>query len=697
MRLRAARPHLIRFAHLLVLSAFAISQPLLDILANHAEFFAVRGSTPSDIVLFALAVTFLPGLALFAVEALVFAVSARAGTGLHLVFVGGLAALFGIQVLERLGLDGTVVLIAGAVVLGAATALAVWRVSLVRSFLTILAPAPLVFLLFFLFGSPVDRLVFPADVEVSTAAVRGSTPVVLVILDELPVISLMNAKQEIDAERYPNFARLARDSTWFRTASTVSGTTTLAVPAILTGRRPRRGRLPVYQNHPQNLFTLLGGRYNLHVQESQTRICPEELCGRRHSDTTERLSSLYSDARTVYAHLVAPPALEDRLPAIDETWGDFGGDTATELEARTTLPKIDVRTFHIGRIKDFRDFMGGIKPERGTSPTLHVLHTLMPHGPFLYFPDGTVSAVESTRAPGREGELWLDDALALQSHQRHLLQLGFTDHLLGQFLDRLEKQGVYDDALVVLVADHGVSFRGGDLRRRPTQTNFAELAYVPLFVKRPGGEGGGSVVDRHVQTIDVLPTIADALEVDIPWRVDGVSAFSEGDSAGGKVVVSRLSMDAATAIAQRQAALKRQLELFGSGKWGLDVFRAGPYGALVGRKLGSLRVAGGGEGSVTVDAVGTRLLGSLPARSPLVPSPLAGTLSGVAAGDELLFALNGEIAAVARAYASSGGVVRFSALAPPTAFKSGANELRVFLASGPENSPELRELATSLG
>jgi hypothetical protein len=691
------RPHLIRLAHLLVLSAFAVAQPLLDILSKHAEFFAVRGSTPFDIVVFALAVTFLPAFALFAVEALVFAVSARAGTALHLVFVGGLGALFGIQVLERLGLDGTVALIAGAVVIGIAAAVVVWRVSLARSFLTILSPAPLVFLLFFLFGSPVNELVFPEDVEVSTAAVRASAPVVVLVLDELPVISLMNEKRQIDAERYPNFARLARDSTWFRNATTLSGSTTQAVPAVLTGRRPQRGRLPVFQNHPQNLFTLLGGRYHLHVQESQTRLCPEELCARERPPTTERLSSLYSDARTVYAHLVAPPALAARLPAIDETWTDFGGETATDLEATTTLRKKGRRTFYSGRIQEFRGFVAGLEPLEGT-PTLHLLHTLLPHGPWLYFPDGRVRAVEQAPAPGREGELWLDDGLALQAYQRHLLQLGFTDRMLGQFLDKLEKEGIYDRALVVVLADHGISFRGGDLRRRPSETNLAELGFVPFFVKRPGGEGGGRISDRHVQIIDLVPTIADVLDVDIPWKVDGVSALASGPGSGrGKVVVSRLGADLGSALEQRERSLDRQLELFGSGKWDLDVYRIGPYGDLIGRPIDSLRIGSDADGQVKVDALGTRLLRSLPARSALVPSPLAGALSGVEPGDELVFALNGKIAALARAYRSEGGLVRFSALAPDSAFKAGSNELRVFLATGPSGLPELRELAAPLG
>src|SRR5215218_10347771 len=91
-----------RGAQLLAASGFALAQPLFDLLGKNAEFFAVRGSTPSDIVVFALAVTFVPALGLLLVEIAVGAASRRAGFALHLVFLAGLGAVFGVQALKRL-------------------------------------------------------------------------------------------------------------------------------------------------------------------------------------------------------------------------------------------------------------------------------------------------------------------------------------------------------------------------------------------------------------------------------------------------------------------------------------------------------------------------------------------------------------------------------------------------------------------
>ena len=216
----------VRGAQLLAVSGFALAQPLFDILGKNAEFFAVRGSTPSDIVLFALVVTFVPALVLLAIEVVVELVTRRDAAVLHHVFLAGLGAVFGVQALKRSGVDGTLVLIVGAIVIGLAVAVAAWRFAIARTFLTVLGGASFIFLGAFLLNSKVESLVFPKDVHAAVANVDASTPVVFLMWDEFPIISLMNAKEQIDDRRFPNFARLARSSNWYRNMTTISPTTT---------------------------------------------------------------------------------------------------------------------------------------------------------------------------------------------------------------------------------------------------------------------------------------------------------------------------------------------------------------------------------------------------------------------------------------------------------------------------------------
>ncbi len=684
-----------RGAQLLAASGFALAQPLFDLLGKNAEFFAAHGSTPGDIVLFALVVTFVPALVLLAIEVVVGLFSEMAAYVLHLAFVGFLGAVFGIQALKRSGVDGTTALIAGAVLIGLGLAVAVWRLAPVRSFLTILALAPLVFLGVFLFNTPVERLVFPnAQARAAAANVRNPTPVVFLLLDEFPTISLEDENGKIDAGRFPNFARFAKSALWFRNMTTVSSTTTVAVPALLTGQFPKKGTLPVYQDHPNNLFTLLGKRYGLNVVETQTALCPARLCRRKKPNAQSRLASLWSDAQTVYLHLLAPPPLETRLAPIDESWANFGADTGSQLEGSVKPPKVNLKTFYIGRLRDFNRWLTKLRPP-GRTPTLDYLHVLFPHGPWLYFPDGRVRAVAVPRAPGRTEEEWWNESLAEQAWQRHLLQVGFADKLLGRFVARLHQTGLWDRALVIVTVDEGDSFRGGDNRRDPTQTNLGDIAFIPLFVKLPGKDEG-RVIERHVQSVDVLPTIASLLGVKIGWHVDGRSVLSPGPgSPTVRVGTFRTSFRQAQAL--RLSARERKLRLFGSGSWGPKLAATGRYWVLVGKRVGSLQVHGAPSTAATVDGVGSRLLRSLPRRSQLIPSPLAGTVSGLRSGQTLALALNGTIAAVSQVYREKDtGQLRFSVLPAPSAFATGRNRIRAFVVSGPAAAPLLREVRVAL-
>ena len=113
-----------------------------------------------------------------------------------------------------------------------------------------------------------------------------------------------------------------------------------------------------------------------------------------------------------------------------------------------------------------------------------------------------------TRAgPAGEDPIWQinqptgfdDPDLSVHNHLRHLLQVGYTDHLVGQLLERLRRTGLLERALLVVTADHGYSFRVGvESRRLSASDNVEEIAPVPLFVKAPG-QTEGTVDDASWQ------------------------------------------------------------------------------------------------------------------------------------------------------------------------------------------------------
>src|SRR5439155_14078307 len=107
--------------HLLVLWAFAVAEPLFDLLGRTPEFFVVRGSKPVDIVVFAIVVALVPPALLVGLEALVALASTTAERALHLAIVATLAAAVAVQLVRKES-HATLLVFAAAAALGVAFA-----------------------------------------------------------------------------------------------------------------------------------------------------------------------------------------------------------------------------------------------------------------------------------------------------------------------------------------------------------------------------------------------------------------------------------------------------------------------------------------------------------------------------------------------------------------------------------------------
>ena len=214
-----------------------------------------------------------------------------------------------------------------------------------------------------------------------------------------------------------------------------------------------------------------------------------------------------------------------------------------------------------------QDFINGIDASN-PQPSLYFAHVLLPHEPYVYLPDLRQFETESDMIGLRARGVWSDDPwYATQTYRRHLTQVGCVDTLLSQLLDQLKRQGLYDRALIVITSDHGVSFRPGTAMKgfRPSTT--PDVVSVPLFIKPPHHHGT-EVSDRNVQTIDILPTIADLLHTRLPFAVQGLSAVGHAPPAD----VKRVYYASATRVAELpdslwsdvMTAVARKHDIFGS-------------------------------------------------------------------------------------------------------------------------------------
>jgi hypothetical protein len=314
---------------------------------------------------------------------------------------------------------------------------------------------------------------------------------------------------------------------------------------------------------------------------------------------------------------------------------------------------------------------------------------LLPHGPYLYLPDGS-------RTRPKPGDLlpgmnsvpgFHDEFLTRHDEQRYLLQLGFTDRLLGRLIRQLKSEGIYDDTLIVATADHGIAFQSGvETRRSVSMSNVEELTPVPLFVKQPG-QRRGRVSDVLARTLDVTPTIADVLGWKVGYRTDGHSAFGPITRRRKRVILNTRDFSSVVNIsarrweARRRAVVRRRLRQFGSGDIASLYTGIGPHRDLIGRQVGSARRAAGLRASL----VQPGLFADVEPASGVMPTQIAGDLSGGHAGAkrDLAVAVNGRIEAVGTSFYLTGDPTEhFAFMVPETSLRRGRNSIEVLEVSG---------------
>jgi Sulfatase len=679
-----------------VLTSFAIAEPLFELLSRNVEFFIARRSEPLEIILLVLGLClFLPSLILL-FEVLAGALAPKFRRAVHSAALAALFALMLLPLLKRTGgIPGTV-LVPLAAILGIALSAAYLRFRTGRFSLVFLLPAVFIFPILFLFRSPIYRVIWGGEnSDLSYPKVKATTPIVMVVFDEFPVVSLMDENRQVDATRYPNFAALAQNAIWYRNATSVSEGTMIAVPVILDGLYPRGRpqRLPNAADHPHSLFTLLGGSYKLNVVENNTRVCPEHLCGKaaRKTSLGQQMQRLLSDLGVLYLYLILPSDLARGLPDITQSWKDFAAGRGKPRHPSNPFLDYFELTHWADRPRQFKEFVQSIQPS--SQPTLHFLHILLPHALWEYLPSGKkytlpevgIRGVVGTNERGEDPNRWTDDKWAvIQAYQRHLLQVGLVDGLLGYLLDHLKTIGLYDPALIVITADHGNSFRPNDSRRTPTPTNYPDIMAVPLFMKLPY-QKEGKITDRNVETIDILPTIADILKVKMPWGVDGRSALDESvPERKNKIIFTdpgkKLVFD--HKMEGKYDALEQKLRLFGSGSKPDGLFRIGAHDELIGQPVGEIGTIG--QAPVEWELDSGAYFNNVDFTAPLVLTHITGRVQRLRSGSEkpldLAVGVNGMIRAETETHWVD-GQERFSAVVPESSFRPGRNDVSIFLVS----------------
>ena len=676
------------FVELLALTGFAVAQPLLDIFGRAPTQFVFREAQRADIVAFGLMVTFALPVVLLVIEALVGLVWPYGRRVLHFAFTGALIGCFALQAAR--GLMTGIPLLAAATLVGTIGAVLCERARAAQLWLRFASIAPIAFLALFLFTSDTALLLRDTSKPPAKVKIGSPAPVVMLVFDEFPLAAIMRSNGTIDQELYPNIAALAGQANWFRNATAVSSSTWYALPALATGQFPKDGTTPVAASHPDSLFRLLGDSYDLDVTESITKVCSPDLCDGQAPSASGRKAllrdavgvmrdrlSFSGESGDATADLVEQPAADDSTPAVD----------LKDADPKDAAAKADdfFADFRLNQPDRFRTFVDGVA---NGSKTLHYLHILLPHVPYRFLPSGARYEPPDPDL-GRNEDQWVDEPwFPTLARQRLQLQLVYVDALVGELVRTLKERGAFDESLIVMTADHGIAFHAGEAIRgiqgQPvSDQTIGELAWIPLIVKTPG-QKRGVVSDANVLTVDVLPTIADVLDVNVPWPIDGQSVFGprrptnikpfypSDVNAFGVQSLAPVEIDGKTTWPSVTAAAVDRFLPNGTGRQRL--WRIDPDSDLVGTEPDA--AAAGALEPVDFTLRDAEKY-QLSRRSRTVPALVRGSLGADHRGERLAIAVNGVIAAVGPTYRTDQGA-DFAMMVDDAFFKLGTNVVTAY-------------------
>ena len=167
-------------------------------------------------------------------------------------------------------------------------------------------------------------------------------------------------------------------------------------------------------------------------------------------------------------------------------------------------------------------------------PALLWLHYFDPHHPYdppkgtPGFDSGGEQQSFLARTLGREGAPRIR-----RMNDAYDGEIRYLDAQVGRLLDALRERGLYEDATIVLVGDHGEGL--GQHGRDFHGTIHNEQLFVPLLVKLPASLGRrGERNDELVSIVDVLPTVAAALQIPLgdDSLLDGASRLEGARRTG---------------------------------------------------------------------------------------------------------------------------------------------------------------------
>jgi choline-sulfatase len=249
------------------------------------------------------------------------------------------------------------------------------------------------------------------------------------------------------------------------------------------------------------------------------------------------MTGLYPPSHgVVYRDDTTPPGLPTLPRLLGEhgyRLGNFTFFSQISYFRNLGLPEPPPNLGHDGLAAAFDRWLDAVPEEQKAAPVFAWLHLLEPHLPY----GATGYRATEVRVPGSSGL----EASQLQAvvpvgsvefadgDRQELLALydadvARMDEALGEVLAVLDRRGMRDDTVIVVVADHGEELlEDGWIGHASTAVDaklLPQIVRIPLVLAGPGVPAG-AVEGETVQGADVFPTLLRLAGVELPAVLDG--------------------------------------------------------------------------------------------------------------------------------------------------------------------------------
>jgi len=185
-----------------------------------------------------------------------------------------------------------------------------------------------------------------------------------------------------------------------------------------------------------------------------------------------------------------------------------------------------------------KDFIHSIQEKK--EPIFMWIHYMDVHGPFLpydwYFQERTLSYQEfmSKELPGFILDYYPSSNIIFKKFSNKYLKnsidlyeqgIKYVDEKIGELLEFLKKENIYQNSIICLTADHGTEFLEHNGAEHNMGKLYNELLHVPLLIKIPGKQN--QIIDKKISLIDLAPTLCDLAGVKTSPFFKGKNLFSQ--------------------------------------------------------------------------------------------------------------------------------------------------------------------------